>query len=137
MLQEVAELVNANVRIAENATQGADRHSSAFVNRHRHPLIVGRAPQVQVTTTLTLFFKAGVLEGADQLLAVYSREFVAHAGAGTAKRVTKKGSCSTGMDSPSCCMPSIWSAMASAMLARASSSVSPNVWQPGKAGTYA
>ena len=46
-----------------------------------HSPVIRRAPQVQMAATLPLFFKAGALESTDQLLAIHSRESVAHAAA--------------------------------------------------------
>jgi hypothetical protein len=56
---------------------------------------------------LALFDKAGALQGSNQVLAINARKLVTHAGTGTERRVTKNGSCSAGMGSPSACILSM------------------------------
>ncbi len=77
------------------------------MDRNGHTLVIGFAPKMQMTAALALFDKAGALQGANQVLAIYARKLVTHAGTGTERRVTKNGSCSEGMGSPSACILSM------------------------------
>jgi len=106
-LQKFAKLVNANVRITKDRTQCADGDDAAFVDRNGHALAVGFAPKMKMTAALALFDKAGALQDSNQVLAINAWKLVTHAGTGTEMRVTKKGSCSAGMGSPSACMLSM------------------------------
>jgi len=102
--QEFAELVNADVCVTKDGAQSAGWDSATFVDRDGHALSVRLAPKMQMTAALTLFDKASTLEGTNQILAINTRKFVAHAGTGTERRVMNRGSCSTGIDSPSACI---------------------------------
>jgi hypothetical protein len=125
--QQFAEFANRDTSVSEHSSQRTYRYNSARVNRHGHAFAVSCPPEVQVAASLSLFFKACSFECTHHLKAVNARQSVAHPATGTDRRVMKRGSRSSGTSSPSWSMLSMWSSIASVMLARASSSVSPKV----------